>query len=121
MFKVKGKQVFPHRFSWELEHGKIPDGLGVCHICDRPGCVRGTHLFLGDQGVNVRDMFSKGRCIRHKGEKHAEAKLTDAQVFEIKKLINSGVKTKEIALKYGVVMGTIGHIKAGRNWTHIRM
>lgn len=51
-----------------------------------------------------------------KGERHSQAKLTKNQVLEIR---NSTSKAKEIAALYGVSIGHIRGIKAGRSWKHI--
>src|SRR5262245_32547225 len=51
-----------HRISWELQHGPIPNGLWICHRCDRPGCLRPSHLFIGTPADNVADMVAKGRA-----------------------------------------------------------
>ena len=63
------KRINPFRFSWELHFGAIPDGLFVCHKCDRGGvyglpggCVNPTHLFLGTNKDNMHDASVKGRC-----------------------------------------------------------
>ena len=50
-----------HRWAWMLVHGSIPDGLHVLHRCDNPPCFRPSHLFLGTDADNARDMASKGR------------------------------------------------------------
>lgn len=55
------KLVKAHRFSFEMEHGSIPDGMVICHRCDNPPCVRPDHLFLGTQKDNIHDMDAKGR------------------------------------------------------------
>jgi hypothetical protein len=58
---VDGRPTQAHRFAWELENGPIPDGQEVLHRCDNGACVRSTHLFLGTQADNMRDMVQKNR------------------------------------------------------------
>lgn len=50
-----------HRVAWRLFRGPIPAGKKVLHRCDNTYCVRPSHLFLGTQLDNVRDMIRKGR------------------------------------------------------------
>jgi len=57
----KARTHMAHRFSWEIAHGPIPDGLCVCHRCDNPRCVRPDHLFLGTRSDNQNDRVAKGR------------------------------------------------------------
>jgi hypothetical protein len=50
-----------HRASYELHHGKIPDGMQVNHHCDLSLCVNPNHLYLGTQKQNMVDMARRKR------------------------------------------------------------
>ena len=38
------KTVYAHRVAWEREHGPIPEGMEIDHLCNNPSCVRLDHL-----------------------------------------------------------------------------
>lgn len=106
----RGAQFRVHRIAWEMGHGKIPQGLLVCHSCDNPVCVNISHLFLGTPMDNVQDMLSKGRNVNPKGEHHPLAKLSDQQVMEIQKLRRSGALLSEIANRFGISFQWVSHL-----------
>jgi DNA-binding transcriptional regulator YiaG len=122
-----------HRIAWELA-GKGDPGEGeVCHTCDNPPCCNPKHLFLGTRLDNARDMATKGRglsgdknasrlkpeCLK-RGEQHPNAKLTEPQVSEIRRLWRAGGVTQpELARRFSVSDGTIYCIVTGRNWRHV--
>jgi DNA-binding NarL/FixJ family response regulator len=55
----------------------------------------------------------------YKGDKNGRAKLTEAEVIQIKQLLLQGVKNKEIADKFGISKSVICDIKHKRKWSHI--
>ena len=114
--------VAAHRFSYEDRRGPIPPGLFVCHHCDNRLCVRPSHLFLGTNTDNVRDMDRKGRRVSkpHRGSAHAMAKLKEEDVFEIARRHKvEGVTQTQLGRDFGVSLSTINHILTGRLWAHL--
>ncbi len=59
--RSKGTNLLAHRVAYELMVQPIPDDLLVLHDCDNPPCINPTHLFIGTQADNIKDMVSKKR------------------------------------------------------------
>jgi len=118
-----GRAMLGHRASWEIHNGPIPKGLVVCHKCDNPPCFNPQHLFIGTYSDNARDMLAKGRD-RHpptspkiQGEKHPLAKLTAAQVREIRS--RKSEPRKKIASDYGISARHASSIICGTKWKYL--
>jgi hypothetical protein len=105
------------RLAWELTYGPIPEGMEVCHRCDRPECYRPEHLFLGTQIENMADMYAKGRG--NTGSRNGQAKLTEATVAEIRQRRDGGETIKSLAAHFGVNRKTIYNATHGALWTHV--
>jgi HNH endonuclease len=103
---TEGKHKLTHRYAWELTHNEsIPQGYFVCHRCDTPSCIRPSHLFLGTPTENLVDMVRKGRREYH-GEKNPAAKLTDAEVADIRQRYRRG-GGRALAAEFGVTLDTV--------------
>jgi hypothetical protein len=133
------KMLKVHRVSWEIHNGTIPRGEGhhgtcVCHRCDVKFCVNPAHLFLGTVQDNVMDMVAKGRQAMGdaqglradpsraaRGIHQAKAKLTDAQVLEMRaiKAANPKMTYPKLASMFGVVTATARCVALRITWTHI--
>lgn len=76
-----------HRLVWLLHGGDLPPKKLLLHSCDIPCCVNPDHLRLGTHKENSRDMVLRGRCKSRgkKGEEHNMAKLSDFDVFVLRK------------------------------------
>lgn len=116
------KPVRAYRYIYEQIVGLIAKGLYVCHHCDNPICVNPAHLFVGTQDDNMKDMVSKGRANKPKGEKNGRAKLTEEDVRYIRQNYRSKSSIygrKALAEKFGVDVVTIRAILIRKLWSHI--
>ena len=111
-----GRILLAHRVSLHLTNGSVPKGMVVCHHCDNPGCVNPTHLILGTQADNIRDMHAKGRGNPPRGCQHPNARLTDDIVADIRADLRNH---RQLAREYGIGKSTVGMIKAGVKWNHV--
>ncbi len=110
-----GKKAQAHRLAWKERHGSLPPkGVFVCHKCDVPLCVNPDHLFLGTHQENMDDMVRKGRNTT--GERVTQAKLTAAQVLEIRAASGS---IYEIAPRYGISFQQVSRIRRRERWAHL--
>jgi len=117
-FKVDGSVVAAHRVSWFIAYGTYPADQCL-HKCDNRACVRLLHLFEGDNTANVRDKESKGRGNQPRGEAQGIAKLTSAEVLEIRARYAKGESMHSLSLLFNTVHGNISNIIRRINWRHI--
>jgi len=109
--RVDGRRKGTHQIAWELTNGPIPEGMMVLHRCDNPPCCNPKHLYLGTHANNMDDMVKRKRQPR---------KLTEAQVFEIKKSLLKKKSMRSIAKEHGVSHQTIFNIAHGKKWAHVK-
>lgn len=116
------KHIHVHRLSYEIHRGPIPRGLMVLHDCpsgDNRACINPDHLWTGTARDNTQDMIKKGRDKFPQGmpgEANPAAKLTAADVADIRKRLNEGETMRSIARSFSVARGTIAFIKTGVTW-----
>lgn len=123
-----------HRIAFELTHGSgSTTGQLVLHHCDRPACVEPTHLYVGDHADNMADRRDRGRApappegFVRRGEDHRSAKLTPAQVTEIRRRYDQGGRARglqrRLAEEFGVRHEAIFFIVHPEHpqatWTHL--
>lgn len=126
-----GKRTLVSRVSAAVFLGfSLDAALFVCHHCDNPPCFNPAHLFIGTAADNTQDRISKGRpgpadALRGKrspktqGSRHVNAKLSEADIPEIRALLANGLPQTRIAARFEVSSTTINHIAHGKAWTHV--
>lgn len=120
-FEWKNKNCSASRLILSFFSG-IPFTVLLCtrHICDNPPCVNPFHLLSGTKADNFQDMYSRGRYrTAPQGEDHANAKLTEQDIYEIFDLRLRGIGFDEIAKLKNVTEGLIGHVLTRRAWGHV--
>lgn len=121
----EGRAQLAHRVAYCKNQGITIEqisGLVVRHNCDNRRCCEPTHLQVGTQLDNVRDMHDRGRNSpppHPSGERHPAAKLTIEQVRSIRAAVSSGAKQRDLARSYGVSAQTICNIVKGDSWDEL--
>lgn len=108
-----------HRVSWEIRHGKIPQGLHVLHKCHNTSCVNPDHLYLGTVQDNADDRVQAGRVSALKGSKHPNSILSESDVLEIIRLRSLDTPYTHIAKQFNTTATNISDICLGRSWLHV--
>lgn len=107
---------------YELHNGPIQSHLVVRHRCDNPSCIEISHLETGTQFDNVRDAWERNRAHGNIGEANGRAKLTEAQVLNIRSLYKPKCRTHgaaALARNMGVHPDVILDAVHRRTWSHI--
>ena len=108
-----------HRVAWEAIKGDIPPGLHVWHACADRACCNPLHLYLATIGENNAEVASDGRSVR--GEMHANNKLKEHQVLEIRARGAAGETQAAIARDLGVAEGTVSKIVRRKIWAWLEV
>ncbi len=113
-----------------MANGPVPPGLMVRHfVCGNRSCVNVEHLRLGTHQDNMDDRARDGRTAfgdrnasrlyperRPKRENHWKAKLSPAQVEEIRA---SKARQVDLAEKYGITQGHVSALRRGASWANV--
>lgn len=119
---LDGKVVYIHREVMEHKLGrKLKPGELVHHKDENKINNDPSNLELSDAKKHCKHHYKpiprpktilRGECI-------GSSKLTEKNVIEIKKLINQGQKSKDIANIYNISYDAINFIKNGTTWKHV--
>jgi hypothetical protein len=63
-FNIGGRVHLAHRVAYEIQNGQIPHGMVVRHRCNFAPCCNPSHLELGTQADNVRDIHNNKEPVK---------------------------------------------------------
>ena len=90
----------------------------VMHLCDNIWCVEISHLQVGSQQDNLKDMVAKGR--HSKGSGRWNHVLKEEDIPKIRTLYAEGNWTlKELAEEFDVGTTTIKDVLDKKTWRHV--
>ena len=88
--------------------GKYPPGMEVLHVNGDPTDNRAENLRYGTRTQNILDMYYQGGIWR---------KLSTTDVQSIRRMLDEGIKGRDIAKKFSVSENTISSIKRGKTFS----
>lgn len=105
-----------HRLVCEAAHGPGPEGKEAAHECGNALCCNKAHLSWKTHAENIADKVKHGTQML--GETHHQAKLTESQVQEIRKL--RGKRTRlQLASDFDVGRSTVDNVLDYVTWRHV--
>lgn len=110
---VAGLKIAAHRLALLVAGISIERGQDACHTCDTRSCVNPAHLYVGTRRQNMADCTARGRHNKPRGERHWRAKLSTADVREIRLRRRAGDSTVSLASRFGINHATVSRIARG--------
>tara|TARA_R110002012_G_scaffold82203_1_gene207952 strand:- start:561 stop:1049 length:489 start_codon:yes stop_codon:yes gene_type:complete len=77
-----------------------------------------SNLSYGTQVDNIADAIAHGTQVR--GVKVHNAKLTDTNVIELRKLRDEGMTLSELSTRFNVTAMSVHNVISGKTWCHIK-
>lgn len=117
---INGKTVMVHVYVCTQKHGRRPSkNHDAAHACGNSLCINWNCLSWKTKRQNMRDKIVHGTAPR--GERNPSAKLTSADVLEIRLRHRKGGESQaSLAEEFGIGRTAISNIINGKTWRHAR-
>jgi len=107
-----------HQLVCKAFHGPKPSARHeVAHWDGNPTNVRADNLRWALPTENNADKTRHGT---HFNDGQFKPQLTNEDVREIRRLLETGVSQRRIAEQFGIWQTMVSHIKLGRRWAHLK-
>jgi hypothetical protein len=106
------EKIFVHRLVMEVFVGECPEEMSVDHI-DR---VRTNNALANLRYATKAEQTENRDLSRISGENSRFSKLTQANVDEIRKMIEIGFGDDVIAVRFNISASAIRNIRSGKSW-----
>jgi len=113
----KRKNYGIHQLVLRAFVGPCPEKYETCHLNGYRSDNRVSNLKWGSRKENASHRKLHGTQQYLKGELNGQAKLTEKEVKEIRRLNN--ITISGLAKRYDVCFATIKNIKTRQNWKHL--
>lgn len=112
------RNLLVHRLIWTAFNGPIPEGLVINHIDSNPANNNLDNLEVVTQSANIRHGYRHGK-MSATGSRNGQARLTETNILEIRRLQSCGAATRELAARFGVSRNMIHQIVSRKRWSHV--
>jgi hypothetical protein len=99
-------ETLAHRWYWKKVNGDVPEGKQLDHACKNTKCINPSHLRVYTNQENCQERTT--------------TKVTPELVRLFRHLKKSGTNRKAIAKAFGLSIGHVSDIVAGRKWSNIK-
>jgi hypothetical protein len=110
----RSRQTKVHILVLEAFVGPRPDGMVCRHLDGNPQNNRLSNLRWGTPEENYADRRLHGT--HNTGSRNGRAKIDESDVIAIRQRLAAGHKQAAIAQDFGISLGIVAHISAGRTW-----
>lgn len=120
-----GSAKLMHRIAYAEHRGvslESLDGVMVRHLCHNSTCRNPLHLAAGSNKDNCADTKHSNRLATVRGEKKANAILTESRVLSARAEFvpwNREHGASALARRYGVTLSAMHDALSGRKWKHV--
>lgn len=108
------KSDYSHRLAYIYAVGSIPEGMNIIHSCSNPSCCNPAHLKLGTPAdrAHHRDAMGRNGSYKCRGENHLNARVTNIQVQQIRKLyavedVTQAKLSRQLGISYSIIWSVI--------------